>query len=166
MWGNPLQNSGYLLQLVKLIPLRPKKLNIKRSQWGTPCKILVVIFSCAAFVGFPRETKSGFKKNRARWGNPLQNFGFLLQLVELIPRWPKKLNIKNISVGEPLAKFQLLSSVAPPLMDFLRRPRAANWIRFCDKTKFEGEALKHRPSIKRSVLLRVRLYTNLNPQYA
>ena len=35
-----------------------------------------------------------------------------------------------------------------------------------DKTKFEGKALKRRPYIKRSGLLRVRLYTNLNLRYA
>ena len=77
-----MQNYGFSLQLVELIPLRPKKLNIKKSSvgetleksrlfpsvsgtdttstkeikykkelsGGTPCKILVVIFSCAAFV--------------------------------------------------------------------------------------------------------------------
>ena len=55
----------------------------------------------------------------------MQNYGCYLQLVELIPRLTNKLNIKNISVGEPLAKFWLLSSVAPPSLDFLRRPRAA-----------------------------------------
>ena len=26
---------------------------------GTPCKISVVIFSCVAFVGLPKEDKSG-----------------------------------------------------------------------------------------------------------
>ena len=26
---------------------------------GLPCKIMVVKFSCAAFVGFPKESKSG-----------------------------------------------------------------------------------------------------------
>ena len=39
------------------------------------------------------------------------------------------LNIKKSSVGEPLAKFRLLSMVAPPLLDCLRMPGAANWIR-------------------------------------
>ena len=34
------------------------------------------------------------------------------------------LNIKKSSVGEPLAELRLLSSVAPPLLDSLRRPRA------------------------------------------
>ena len=57
----------------------------KELSGGTPCKIPVVIFRCAAFVGFPREAKSGFKK-KDRWENPLQNSDFLLQLVELIPR--------------------------------------------------------------------------------
>ena len=37
---------------------------------------------------------------------------------------------------------------------------------WCDKTKFEGKALKHKPYIKRSEMLRARLYTNLNPRYA
>ena len=53
----------------------------------------------------------------------------LLQLVELIPRRPKKLNIKKSSVGEPLEKFWSLSSVTPPFLDCLRRQRAANLIR-------------------------------------
>ena len=59
------------------------------------------------------------------WGNPLQHSGCLLQLVELIPRRPKYIYIYKISVGEPLAKFQLLSLVAPPLLDCLRRPIVA-----------------------------------------
>ena len=64
------------------------------------------------------------------WGNPLQNSGYLLQLVKLIPRQPNKINIKKSSVGEPLAKFRLLSSVAPPPLDCLRRPIAKEniWI--------------------------------------
>ena len=53
MWGNPLQNFGCLLQLVKLIKYK------KELSGGTPCRIMVVIFSCAAFVGFPKEAKSG-----------------------------------------------------------------------------------------------------------
>ena len=57
-------------------------------------------------------------------GNPLQNSGCFLQLVELIPRRPNKLNIKKSSVGEPLTKLRLLYSVTPPLLDLLRRPRA------------------------------------------
>ena len=59
------------------------------------------------------------------WRNPLQNVGCLLQLVELIPRQPKKLNEKKIAVWEPIAKFRLLSSVAPPLLGCLGSPRAA-----------------------------------------
>ena len=38
------------------------------------------------------------------------------------------LNIKKISVGEPLAKFRLLFSVAPPLLDFLKRSGGDNCI--------------------------------------
>ena len=54
----------------------------------------------------------------------MQNYGYLLQLVKLIPRQPTKLNIKMSSVGEPLAKFWLLFSVALPSLDCLGRPRA------------------------------------------
>ena len=62
----------------------------KELSGGTPCKITVVIFSFAAFVGLPREAKSGFKKReRDRWGNPLKNSGCSFKLVELIPRRPK-----------------------------------------------------------------------------
>ena len=64
-------------------------------------------------------------KKRAMWGNPLKSFGCLLQLVELIPCPPNKLNIKKSSVEEPLGKFWLLSSVAPPFMDCRRRPIAS-----------------------------------------
>ena len=32
---------------------------LKNLSGGTPCKILVFIFSCATFVGFPKEVKSG-----------------------------------------------------------------------------------------------------------
>ena len=70
------------------------------------------------------------EEKRATWGDPLQNSGYLLHLLKLIPRRPNKLNIKKSSVGEPLAKFWLLSSVALPLFDCLRRPRAAYLIRF------------------------------------
>ena len=41
------------------------------------------------------------------WGNPLQDSGSLLHLVKLI-------EYKKISVGEPLAKLQLLSSLGLP----------------------------------------------------
>ena len=74
----------------------------KEISAGTPFKIPVVIFSCAASVVLPREAKSGFKKKRARWGNPLQNYGFSLQLVILISRRPKKLNKKRAQWGNPL----------------------------------------------------------------
>ena len=96
-----------MLELVDLIPRRPK---IKKKEFSeeTTCKILVAIFNCSAFVGFPRESKSGLRKKRARWGNPLQNSGYLLQLVELIPHHPDKINIKKSSVGEPLSKFRVL----------------------------------------------------------
>ena len=57
------------------------------------------------------------------WGNHLQSYDCSLQLVELILRPPKKLNIKRSSVGEPLANFRLLSSVAPPLLDCLMSKR-------------------------------------------
>ena len=63
-------------------------------------------------------------KKRDTWGNPFQNSGCLLRLVELIPRQPNKLSIKKSSVGEPLAKFRLLSLVVMPLLDCLRRPKA------------------------------------------
>ena len=45
----------------------------------------------------------------------------------------KEIKYKQSSVGEPLAKFRLLSSVAPPLLDYLKRTRA----------KDEEKALKH-----------------------
>ena len=66
------------------------------------------------------------------WGNPLQNFGCLLQLVKLI-------KYKKISVGEPLKKLRLLSSVASPSLDFLMRPRADNLIRFVRQHKILGK---------------------------
>ena len=66
-------------------------------------KIPVVIFSCAAFLGFPKAAKSGLKeRERARWGNPLQVYGCSQQLVEMIPRQPKKLNIKRAHWANPL----------------------------------------------------------------
>ena len=34
----------------------------KELSGGTPCKIPVVIFSCAALVGLPKEDNSGLKK--------------------------------------------------------------------------------------------------------
>ena len=54
----------------------------------------------------------------------MQNSGCLLQLVELIPRQPNKLDRKKISVGKLLEKFRLFSSVVSPSLDYLRRPRA------------------------------------------
>ena len=39
MWGNPLQNSGCSLELVELIPLQPKKLNIERAERGNQLQI-------------------------------------------------------------------------------------------------------------------------------
>ena len=38
----------------------------------TPCKIPVVVFSCAAFVGLPREAKSGYKKRELVGGTPFK----------------------------------------------------------------------------------------------
>ena len=125
-WGNPLKKNCCLLQLVGLIPFRPKKLNIKNISRGTPCKIPDVIFSCAAFVGFPKEDKSRLRKKRARWGNPLKISGCSLLLVELVPRQPKKL---KSAMGELVSKLRFFSSVAPPSLYCLRRPRAANCIR-------------------------------------
>ena len=99
------------------------------------CRILNIVvdllqeapYFFAAWV--KSESDSGVnqaeKKKIATCGNPLQNYGCLLQLVELIPLQPKKLNIKKSSMVETLAKSRLLYSVAPPLLDFLRRPRAA-----------------------------------------
>ena len=43
---------------------------IKYLSGGTPCKIPVVIFSCAAFVGFLKEDKSGFFLRELRGGTP------------------------------------------------------------------------------------------------
>ena len=43
---------------------------IKELSGGTPCKILVFIFSCAAFFGLPREAKSGLKKRELGGGTP------------------------------------------------------------------------------------------------
>ena len=37
---------------------------------GTPCKIPVVIFSYADFVGLLKEAKSGFKKGELGGGTP------------------------------------------------------------------------------------------------
>ena len=58
--GEPLANfhlfasvSGTDTMLVKIY------IYIKDLSGGTPCKILVVIFKCAALVGFPKEAKSG-----------------------------------------------------------------------------------------------------------
>ena len=45
---------------------------------------------------------------KPQWGNPLQNPGCYIQLVELIT---DQRNQKNSSVGEPLEKFRLLPSV-------------------------------------------------------
>ena len=46
------------------------------------------------------------KRNKgSQWGNPLQNYGYSLQLAEL-----KKL--KRISVGKTIAKFQLFPTVS------------------------------------------------------
>ena len=42
------------------------------------------------------------EEKKSTWDNSLQNFGHLIQLVKLLPRRLKKLNIKNISVGKPL----------------------------------------------------------------
>ena len=67
------------------------------------------------------------KKKERSVGEHLENSGCFLQLVELIPCRPNKLNIKKSSVGKPLAKFWLLSSAASPLLDCLMRPRAARW---------------------------------------
>ena len=48
-----------------------KEIKYKKELSGvTPCKITVVIFSCAAFVGLPREDKSGFKKRDLGGGTP------------------------------------------------------------------------------------------------
>ena len=69
------------------------------------------------------------RKEESYVGEPIVNSGYYLQLVELIPREPKKLNIKKSSVEDPLAKFRSLSSVALPSLDCLRRPRAANLIK-------------------------------------
>ena len=125
-----MQNFGCLLQLVKLIPRQPKKLNIKKRSVGEPLAKFWLLSSVAPpLLDLPKVVKSGLKQNRARWVNPLQNYSCSLQLVKLIPRQPNKLNIKKISVGEPLAKFQLLYSVAPPLLGCLRRPRAATLIK-------------------------------------
>ena len=65
------------------------------------------------------------KKDRVILGEPLQKSGYSLPLVKLISCRPKKLNMKKFSVGEPLEDFQLLSSVAPTLLDCLGRPRSA-----------------------------------------
>ena len=131
-WGNPLQNSGCSLQLVELISRWPKKLNIKNTSVGEPLAKFRLLSSVAqpsmACLRGPRAAKN--KNKRARWGDSLKNYGCSLQLVELIPCQPKKLNIKKSSVGEPLEKFLSLSSVASPSLDCLRRPRAANLIRF------------------------------------
>ena len=47
----------------------------KELRGGTTCKNLVVIFSCAAFVGFPNEAMSSFKK--ILLGEPLEKFWLL-----------------------------------------------------------------------------------------
>ena len=76
------------------------------------------------------------------------------------------LNIKKSSVGEPLAKLRFLSSVSRLCWIAKGGQERLIGLGWCDKTKFEGKALKHRPYIKCSELLRARLYTNLNPRYA
>ena len=110
---------------------KTKEIKYKNISVGEPLEKLRLLFSVASpslvFLRRPRAAKN--ISERAWWGYPLQNSGCSLQLVELIPRQLKKLNIKNISVGEPLEKFQLLSSVAPPSLDFPRIPRSANFIR-------------------------------------
>ena len=53
----------------------------KELSGGTPCKIPVVTFSCSALVRLPREANSGLKKYIARLGDPLKNYGCLIQLV-------------------------------------------------------------------------------------
>ena len=95
------------------------------------CYNLVVDLLQEAPYFFAAQVKADFGyglnreegENRATWGNPLQNSGCSIQLVELIPHRPKKLNIKKISVEEPLAKLRSFSSVAPLSLDFLRRTR-------------------------------------------
>ena len=124
MWGNPLQNFGCSLQLVKLIQY--KKISV-REPLAKSQLLYSVVLSSLDFIG---RRIAALKIYIARWGNALQNSGCSLQLVELIPHQPKRLNIKKSSVGEPLAKFRLLSSVVPPLLDCLRRPRADSWIMF------------------------------------
>ena len=52
---------------------------LKKYQWGNPFQNVGCYLYLDAFVGLPREAKSGFKKKIARWGNPSQNFGCLLQ---------------------------------------------------------------------------------------
>ena len=42
----------------------------KKLSGGSPCKIPVVIFSCAACVGFHKEAKSGLKKRELGGGTP------------------------------------------------------------------------------------------------
>ena len=130
--GNPLQNYGCSHQLVEMISRRPKKLNIKNFSVGEPLAKLRLISSVASpsLVCLRRPRADKNKSKRAWWGYPLKNSGCSIQLVELIPRHLKKINIKKSSVGESLEKFRLLSSVALPSLDRLRRPRAANFIRF------------------------------------
>ena len=93
-----------------------KEIKYKKISVGEPLEKARLLSSVAPplldCLRRPRAAKNN--KNRAWSGNPLQNSGCSLQLVELIPRRPNKLNIKKISLGEPLEKFWLLSSVAPP----------------------------------------------------
>ena len=77
----------------------------------------------------------------------MQNYGWYLQLVELIPRRPKQLNIKiaqwmntlqNSGCDLQLRRLRCISQGVQERLILL------GW---CDKTKFEGIALKQWPFI-------------------
>ena len=72
----------------------------KQATWGKPFQnfgCLLQLVKLTLIMEWPGQKK-------VTWGNPLQDFGSLLQLVKLI-------EYLKISVGEPLAKLQLFSSL-------------------------------------------------------
>ena len=61
---------------------------------------------------------------------PLAKFWLFDPVSETDTTPTEEIKYKKISVGETLAKFQLLILVEPPSLDFLSIPIAANLIRF------------------------------------
>ena len=58
--GEPLAKFWLFASIIGTDTTPTKEIKYKKDlSGGTPCKILVVVLSCAAFVGFPKEAKSG-----------------------------------------------------------------------------------------------------------